>query len=167
MPTSIALTSSLPLSSARRLALRRAARLTLRRESVTDATLSITVLGDAEIRRLNRRFLAHDWPTDVLSFDLSDPGEPLSGEVIVSAERAARVAKRRQADAQAELLLYVVHGLLHLCGYDDLSPDKARRMHRRENEILTELGYPDVFAGRPVSNPSPLGEGGTKCRVRG
>ncbi len=150
MPISIALTSHLPLSPARRLAIRRAVRLTLRRQSVADATLSITVLGDAEIRRLNRRYLAHDWPTDVLSFDLSDPGGPISGEIIVSAERAARVAKRLKADARAELLLYVVHGLLHLCDYDDLSPAKFRRMHRRENEILTELGYPDVFAGRPA-----------------
>jgi probable rRNA maturation factor len=149
MPIAIDLTSHLPQTSARCLAIRRAVRLTLRREGVTDAALSITVLDDAEIRRLNRHFLSHDWPTDVLSFDLSDPGRQLSGEIVVSAERAARVAKRRRADARAELLLYVVHGLLHLLGYDDLAPAPASRMHRRENEILTELGYPDVFETPP------------------
>ena len=77
---------------------------------------------------VNRRHLDHDWPTDVISFRLSDAGEPfLAGELVVSAERAASVARQFGVDPRAELALYVVHGLLHLCGYDDLAtPDVGR-----------------------------------------
>ena len=78
--------------------------------------------------RSTRRHLGHDWPTDVISFGLSEPGDPtLAGELVVSAEMAAATAREAGADPSAELALYVVHGLLHLCGLDDRTAEDAGR----------------------------------------
>ncbi len=96
--------------------------------------LSLAFVTDAAIRRLNRRFLGHDRPTDVLAFRL-DPG-PLLGEVVVSAETAAREARRRALPAEEELLRYVAHGILHLLDWDDRRPrDRARMWARQEREL--------------------------------
>ena len=82
----------------------------------------------------------------MVSFVLSEPGEPaLCGELVVSAERAAAIARRAGVDPQAELALYVVHGLLHLCGYDDQAPADADAMRRREGEILAREGLTNTF----------------------
>lgn len=101
--------------------------------------LSVAVVTDAEIRRLNRRFLGHDRATDVLSFRLD--GGPAGkrgflGEVVVSADTAAREARRRRLPPGEELLRYVAHGILHLLGYDDRKPrDRARMWARQEREL--------------------------------
>ena len=85
-------------------------------------------MDDATIHAINRRHLAHDWPTDVISFVLSEPDDPaLAAELVVSAEMA--VVDRPGAwgpTRRSELALYVVHGLLHLCGLDDLIPRRPR-----------------------------------------
>ena len=78
--------------------------------------------------------------TDVLSFAYSDEGEPLAGEIIVNAELAARQAAGRPHSAQDELMLYLVHGLLHLLGYDDHTEEDVGRMRRREHEVLAAAG---------------------------
>ena len=103
-------------------------------EGVEVASISIALVDDPTIRAINRRHLDHDWPTDVISFGLSEPGDSaLSGELVVSAEMAAddrpRVGRRSRL---AELALYVVHGLLHLCGLDDRDPADACRGHEAE-----------------------------------
>ena len=124
-------------------------RYLLREEGLSDCTLSVTLVDEARIRQLNERFGGHDKPTDVISFDLSDgrEAEGPSGEIVLSAERAVAEAARRGGDPVGELLLYAVHGTLHLLGYNDQAPREASQMHARENEILTALGYPDVFGG--------------------
>jgi probable rRNA maturation factor len=117
-------------------------RRVLEGEGVTRATISVALVDEATIHGVNRRYLAHDWPTDVISFQLSDPGEAvLSGELVVSAERAAGMAR----DPWAELALYVVHGLLHLCGYDDLAEADVAAMRQRESEILVREGLTNAF----------------------
>jgi probable rRNA maturation factor len=111
--------------------------------------LSVALVGDREIRALNRRFLGHDHATDVLAFPLGgDPGPETSpswagvdGEVVVGLERAVKVARRMGHPWRAELALYLVHGTLHLCGHDDHDPARGRLMLRREREILASLGY--------------------------
>jgi len=135
----------------------------LRQETVTDCRLSVTLVDEARIRELNLQYLGRDEPTDVISFDLSDGGhdEGPSGEIVISAERAVAEATRRGNDPVGELLLYALHGVLHLVGYDDRQPREAAKMHARENEILTALGCPDVFAG-PPKPPKPLGPGGRR-----
>ena len=115
-------------------------------EGIEHASISIALVDDATIRAINRRHLAHDWPTDVISFDLSEPGDrALTGELVVSTEMAAATAKEAGVDPRAELALYVVHGLLHLCGIDDQEIEDAEIMRRRENEILQSEGLINTF----------------------
>jgi probable rRNA maturation factor len=99
----------------------------------------LSVVDDAEIRRLNARYRGVRRRTDVLAFPL-DP--PLVGEVVVSAETARRQAARLHVPLALELDLLVTHGVLHLVGYDDRDPVEARLMHEREREILTRARRP-------------------------
>jgi probable rRNA maturation factor len=101
------------------------------------AELSLALVDDAEIRRLNANFRGVRRRTDVLAFPL-DP--PLVGEVVVSAPAAARQARRLHLPVALELDLLVTHGVLHLVGYDDREPLEARLMHERERQILTAAG---------------------------
>jgi probable rRNA maturation factor len=115
-------------------------------EGVESAEVSIALVDDASSREFNRRHLGHDWPTDVISFPLSEPGEPrLVAALVVSAEMAAVTAGRAGQDRRAELALYLVHGLLHLCGYDDRSAEDQARIRRREDEILAREGLTNTF----------------------
>lgn len=105
--------------------------------------VSVTVVDDAEIRRLNREFLGHDEPTDVIAFDLGDDVDAtIAGEVVVSAECAERVARELGHAPLAELLFYVCHGLLHLCGWEDADPGERERMLERQRGYLLALGVP-------------------------
>jgi probable rRNA maturation factor len=122
-------------------------------EGIRCAEISLAMVDDATIHAVNRRHLNHDWPTDVITFALSEPDDPcLVAELVVSAEMAARTAAAAGSDPDAELTLYVVHGLLHLCGYDDQTDVDAQAMRQREAETLARLGVPNVF-GRVPSEP--------------
>lgn len=105
-----------------------------------DAELSIVLVDDAGIRELNRRFLGRRGVTDVLAFPYREGDDCVTGEILVNTEQALREARDRPHDATDELLLYVVHGLLHLLGYDDHDPQDARRMREREQEVLRAAG---------------------------
>ena len=110
-------------------------------EGMENAEISIALLSDARMQFINEKYLHHDGPTDVITFPYSQPGEsPLAGEILVSLETAAREAARRGHTAQAEVVLYLVHGLLHLLGYDDHAPPDRRKMRRRERLHLKALG---------------------------
>ena len=122
------------------------ARRVLAGEGIGRASISIALVDDATIQVMNRRHLAHDWPTEVISFRLSEPDDPvLAGALIISAEMAATTADQARVDPRAELALYTVHGLLHLCGFDDSTDDEVVRIRRRENEILTREGLTNTF----------------------
>jgi len=118
--------------------LKKAARLVLKDAGLQSCELSIAVVGDERMHELNRQFLGHDYPTDVLSFLLgSDPEQKsLEGEIIVSSDYAAREAARFGWPADDELLLYVIHGCLHLVGHDDKSPVTKRAMRQAEARYL-------------------------------
>jgi probable rRNA maturation factor len=134
-----------PANSAR---LRRLVRAICTRFAVSRVVVSIGIVDDAEMRRLNRKFLHRRGNTDCLSFDLSDearPEEPRVFDLIVNGELAIREAARRGHAAEAELALYVAHGLLHQLGFDDATAEQAGRMHRMEDEILRDLGYGLVY----------------------
>lgn len=121
-------------------------RRTLTREGVEAAEISIILVDDATIRDINRRHLAHDWPTDVITFPLSQPGEtPLSGELILSTETALTSARIAGADPWNELSLYLVHGLLHLIGFDDQTLEDAETMRHREAFHLAAEGLANPF----------------------
>jgi probable rRNA maturation factor len=103
------------------------------------ATVSVAIVDDATIHRLNRQFLEHDYPTDVLSFPLAEPPH-LKGEIVTSVDTARREADSAGWRAEDELLLYVVHGALHLVGHDDYEPSEAAAMRAAERAVLARLG---------------------------
>jgi probable rRNA maturation factor len=120
--------------------LTRAVEMILVEEGVEAAVINVAIVDDPTIHDLNRRFLDHDEPTDVLSFVLDEEAGRLEGDVIASADTAARTAAQLQWPAADELLLYVLHGTLHLVGYDDLNPDSRREMRERERHYLSQFG---------------------------
>jgi probable rRNA maturation factor len=125
--------------------MREVARAVLDGEGVADYEISLAFVDNPTIHQLNKRYLNHDEPTDILSFPLSDSGaKKLVGELVVGAEVALAQATQRGHDVQAELALYVVHGLLHLCGFDDYEDDERRAMRERERHYLRLLGLPDI-----------------------
>ena len=136
-----------------------AAREVLLGESVERCEVSVAVVDDSAIHDLNRRHLGHDRPTDVLSFTFQHGPEYVEGEVIVSADTARRQAPRFGWSAHDELLLYVIHGMLHLTGYEDDTPQSAARMREGERRILNRLGVmPPEAVASPTRVPSRTGE---------
>jgi probable rRNA maturation factor len=114
-------------------------------EDVAEAEISLAFVDSPTIHQLNKRYLNHDEPTDVLSFPLSERGaRRLMGELVIGAEVAQAEAISRGHDVQAELSLYVIHGLLHLCGYNDKTAADAQEMRNRERHYLGLLGLPDI-----------------------
>jgi probable rRNA maturation factor len=124
-------------------------------ERAAGASLSVAITDNAAVRAVNREFLQHDYDTDVLSFLFESlcvardatpfskrrraHGRHIDGEVLVSAEMAAKMAPRFSWTPLDELTLYLVHGLLHLCGYDDQTPGERRVMREREREVLAAM----------------------------
>ncbi len=93
--------------------------------------LSIVFVGEQRMRSLNRKHLGHDYVTDVLTF--------AHGEIVICPAVAKRNAKSYNNSIEREILLYVVHGILHLCGYDDHSPQDIQRMRLQEQRILAKV----------------------------
>jgi len=133
----------LPLDVSRKL-LEQAAEKTLAACDITDADLEIVFGGDDDTRVLNHQFLGIDAPTDVLSFPAEeiDPetGRRYLGDVVISIPRAADQAAHRGHPVETELQLLVVHGVLHLLGYDHGSPQEKDRMWKLQGRILVMLG---------------------------
>ena len=138
--------------------LKRLAQEALTMSGATGDCLHVVLVDDRAMARLNERFHGVRHPTDVLAFDYTStvnggrgagraslaadeppPDETPTGEVVVSAERAAAQAKRFHSIPERELLLYIVHGILHLHGFDDLTPPTRRRMRAAERRIMSRL----------------------------
>lgn len=117
---------------------------------VQDFALSLVITGDQQVRELNRQYLGIDENTDVLSFTSGevDPDDHLLylGDVIIAYPTASQQAIAAGHPVEAELQLLVVHGVLHLLGYDHLEPHEKTVMWSLQDEILTSLGCP----ARPV-----------------
>jgi len=119
-------------------------------ERIRAADVSIVVVDNRTIHRLNRRFLSHDEPTDVITFSLEE-GDCVEGEIYASADTAATAAQRFGWTMADELHLYVIHGALHLAGYDDSSPAARRKMRSRERRYLAKFGLkPQYDAEAPI-----------------
>ena len=123
--------------------LARLARAILSVVGEASAELGILFVGDQRMRGLNRRYRGKDRTTDVLAFPMR--GVPhssshLLGDVVIAVPTAARQAKQGHRSLDEELTVLLVHGILHLCGYDhERSEKEARRMHRRERMILRSI----------------------------
>lgn len=146
--------------------LREVVQRVLSEEMITSADISLALVDDAAIHQVNLQFLGHDYPTDVISFLLDEHGETvrpcdssgqsapasidrpaghgqtrfrhLEGELVVSTETAIRESVNHGWSADDELILYLVHGLLHLCGYDDLTDEARPLMRVRERQLLAQ-----------------------------
>ena len=113
--------------------------------------LSLVLVGDKRMSDLHHQFMNIKGPTDVLTFPIdTDPrGRAISGEVILCVPEARRAAKIHGTDVKNELLLYAIHGMLHLCGFDDRTESAFRKMHAKEDQILIRLGVGRVFDPAP------------------
>lgn len=111
------------------------------------AELSIAIVGDKKMSDLHKAHLNIAGPTDVLTFPLAFDARnrPIAGEIIICFPYARRTAKAHNIPLWKELSLYTVHGLLHLSGYDDLTPAQYKQMHAKEDRILNHLGLGKVF----------------------
>src|SRR4051794_27111429 len=110
--------------------------------------LSVALVGDQRMAELHQRFMGLPGPTDVLTFPLDEDGRGrvTSGEVVLCVPEARRRARQHGVSVQQELLLYALHGMLHLCGFDDRTDAGFAAMHRTEDQILTAIGVGPVFA---------------------
>lgn len=122
-------------------------RHTLKELGVAAAAVSVAIVGHDEISQLKKQYFGRLESTDVISFDLRDEPEAskLDCEIVVNAQQARQEAQARKGNRQAELNLYVVHGLLHQLGYDDHNDTEAQLMHQKEDELLEKLGFGKVF----------------------
>lgn len=151
------------LSSSQRAWLDDAARRALTHLGVR-GRVGVRVVGDAEMAEAHRRYGHVDGTTDVLTFDLretpgagdqgsaGDQGPERSGlidaDLLICHDEAARQGRALGHPAERELLLYVVHGVLHCLGEDDREDDAARAMHAREDAVLSAIGVGPVYAAR-------------------
>jgi len=132
-------------------ALRRIAETLLRAVKQSRAELSIALVGDREMRPLNAKYRKKNQTTDVLSFFVVDQpmaGAKILGDVVISVEQARRQAKERGKTLKSELVTLLIHGILHLLGYDHESDADADAMERLERTILARVGVPDPYVAR-------------------
>ena len=135
---------------------------TLKFERSGHSAASVLLTDNKEIRRINKKFLKHDYATDVISFPLKDgPADVLVaggadekdylGDLAVSAEMAKQVAQELKIPFKEELARYLVHGTLHLLGYQDEKPALAKKMHRKQEAILDVI----LRRSRRISKTDP------------
>jgi probable rRNA maturation factor len=129
--------------------------------------VSIALVGDAEMSTLHSRSHNDPTPTDVLTYEIDhDPrGRVTEGQIVICLPEARRRATSAKIPVREELLLYALHGLLHLCGHDDLKKADFTRMHRLEDHILTAIGIGPLFY-RP-EKPAPNAGGRSRTKAAG
>ena len=131
--------------------------------------LGIHLVSDSEMVRLNETFLRHQGSTDVITFDYVEPAQQglLSGEIFICCEEAVAQSRRFRTTWQSELIRYLVHGLLHLCSYDDRTAAKRRTMKAEENRLLGLLASRFSFTELALMHRrrSPRRRGGVESRL--
>jgi probable rRNA maturation factor len=121
--------------------------------------VQVRILDEARMDEAHRRYSGVEGTTDVLTFDLREHGPdgkgagPLDTDMLVCLDEAERQGCAHGHEARRELLLYIVHGVLHCLGHDDRDPASSARMHQREDEILTAIGVGPTF-GAPPTDPA-------------
>lgn len=129
-----------------------------------EATVSLSLVRDPEMRELNREHRRKDAPTDVLSFPLYEPadferngrtrprvpaaaGERMLGDIVISVDTARAQSAAYDAPLEREVERLLIHGVLHLCGHDHERPDERRRMEREERRLAEAIGMPWPYLG--------------------
>lgn len=106
---------------------------------IEKAELGIHIVGEKEMAQVNRQFLQHEGSTDVITFDHAESKSKLHGELFICIDDAILQAKQFQTDWQSEIARYIVHGILHLLGHDDLKSVARKKMKREENRLVRLL----------------------------
>jgi probable rRNA maturation factor len=119
--------------------LKKAVRAILEDAGIESGEISVAVVDDPAIAEIHAEFLDDDSPTDVISFVLDSSPGCLEGEIVISAETASASAPAYDWPPERELLLYVIHGVLHLVGHDDTTPKARAKMRRMERKYLAAL----------------------------
>jgi probable rRNA maturation factor len=125
-------------------------------ETQTTIEISIRLTSDAEVQTLNRQYRQQDKPTNVLSFPMvqpdlvdmlanTDDGEVLLGDIVLAFETCEREAIERQVSTQDHALHLIVHGVLHLLGYDHMTDSEAEAMEAIERDVMASLGLHDPY----------------------
>ena len=108
-----------------------------RREKTSLAELQYVFCSDAYLLDINRQYLKHDYYTDIITFDLSDPGLPINGEIYISVDRVRENAREFNSSVEKELHRVIFHGALHLCGYTDKGEQAEKMMRKMEDKYLS------------------------------
>ncbi|MBY0587293.1 rRNA maturation RNase YbeY [bacterium] len=139
----------------RRAPIRRLVHQVLRAEEVTSAKIVLAFVDNEVIHRVNRQHLQHDYPTDVITFPYESHDADVVGEIVISTEFAAQQAPRFGHTIEQEIMLYIIHGLLHLVGYDDHDAGDARQMKRRQEQLLHDWNGPVRAPSKSKPTPKP------------
>ncbi len=114
---------------------------------LSEFELSILIVDNETITALNKKYLNKNIPTDVLAFSMQEGKESfrseakILGDVVISFEMARLRSKELEIDIKKEIILYLVHGVLHLLGYKDDDVSSRKEMERRQEELLGKIGY--------------------------
>jgi probable rRNA maturation factor len=117
----------------------------LKHEGVKKTTLSLVFVSNQKIKVLNKKYLKRDHATDVLAFDLTDRAHQkkktseVTADIFISTDSAIQNSKKYRTNLDEEIVLYVIHGILHLLGYDDHDPQKTKKMRNKERKLLDFL----------------------------
>ena len=148
--------------------LRQGVLLVLQEHGIQRAVIGLAIVTDTAMQQMNRQYLNHDYATDVLSFPLSSDGDDvLEGEIAISVDTALQRAKEYGWDAENELLLYAIHGTLHLVGLSDQTPEDRRNMRFHEKTILAKMSIvcPEEIlsvASDTSVSPDPISDHATR-----
>jgi probable rRNA maturation factor len=107
-----------------------------KREKKKLAELRYIFVSDARLLEINQQFLKHDFYTDIITFPLSEPGQPISGEIYISVDRVRENAREFGSSLKKELLRVIFHGALHLCGYSDKTTREEKKMRQMEEKYM-------------------------------
>jgi len=101
------------------------------------SSLNFVFCSDQYLLKINKKFLNHSYYTDIITFQLSDPAEPISADIYISTDRVRENAKTFESSLTVETHRVIFHGVLHLCGFKDKSPDEIQKMRQMENKYLS------------------------------
>ncbi len=118
-----------------------------------EGEVTIRITDEDEMRSLNNRWRNIDEPTNVLSFPLHDAGAPLLGDIVICAPVLRREAVKQAKSLNAHWAHIIIHGILHLMGYDHMNEKDAEIMETKETALLQELGFPDPYLPEIAISP--------------
>lgn len=104
-------------------------------------SLELNFINSEKITEINKQYLSHDYSTDIITFNYSNDTKQIDGEIFISVDDALMNSKKYKVDLLEEIGRLVVHGILHLIGFDDLTPEKRKKMKIQENRLLKKYKF--------------------------